>query len=92
MRIKRWNKMTDSRAKNPGMQRRFKGKTVLPNGSPRAHTHGGHSQANAGFTSHDAPPETMRGTAGRFKVQTPTKAWQRSGIVRNDTTGEPVNA
>lgn len=35
--------------KGSGKRRRYKGRTVLPNGAPRAHTHGGHSRADRGF-------------------------------------------
>jgi hypothetical protein len=75
-----WNKRTDTKEKRKGMQRHFRGKMTLPNGSPRAHTHGGHSQADRGFE--------CQGT----KVSYPTKRAHRHGVYRAATTGEILHA
>lgn len=87
---KHWNKLNDGKTrKGDGKQRHFRGRMTLPNGSPRAHTHGGHSQADDGFARWDCP--VTKGKApGKYKVSPPTKRWQRRGIVRNATTGEQV--
>lgn len=87
---KHWNKLSDAKTKKgDGRQRHFRGKMTLPGGSPRAHTHGGHSQADAGYTTSDCP--SGKGSPpGRYRVSAPLKRWQRHGIMRNATTGERV--
>lgn len=75
--------------KGSGKKRRYRGKMVLPGGSPRAHTHGGHSQANDGYARWDCPFGKGR-APGKYKVSAPSKRHHRKGIVRNATTGEQV--
>lgn len=90
---KHWNKIYDAKPKKgDGKQRHFRGKMVLPSGSPRAHTHGGNSRSEAGWTCGDTarPAAIMRETKGEFKVGMPTKRSHRRGIVRNATTGAQV--
>jgi hypothetical protein len=75
--------------KGSGKKRKYRGKRVLPGGSPRAHTHGGHSQADAGWSAYNCPAGKGK-PPGKYKVPAPLKRWQRRGIVRNATTGEQV--
>lgn len=76
--------------KGSGKRQRYRGKMVGPSGAPRAHTHGGHSQAAAGWEM-GAPAIESKHIPGRFKVSEPTKRWHRRGIVRNATTGEIIS-
>lgn len=64
--------------KGSGKRRRYRGKTVLPNGSPKAHTHGGHSRADRGFE------------CGGKKVSMKPNRSRFTGFYRNATTGEPI--
>lgn len=87
-------KTTAARSKGSGKRRHYRGKTVNPDGSPRAHTHGGHSPARSGWTLGDTAIKavaTKTAVLGVFKVNGPTKARDRSGIIRNATTGEAIN-
>jgi hypothetical protein len=80
--------------KHGGKRVHFRGKTVREDGSPRSHTHGGHSQATGGFTMGDTAERALQTKAagnGRFRVSEPTKRWHRRGIVRNATTGGCVS-
>lgn len=69
-------KQTDKARKGSGKRRRFKGKMVLPNGEPRSHTHGGHSQARRGWTCGDVQAfprgiETKNSALGPYRVIMP---------------------
>lgn len=71
--------------KGSGKRRRYRGRMVLPNGSPRAHTHGGHSPAWAGYTCGDnvltnpKQQQTSSAAQGPYKVPAPSKREHRSG-------------
>lgn len=82
-----------SAGKHGGKRHHYRGKTVREDGSPRAHTHGGHSQADKGFMAGDTATSahpTSSKALSRFVVSAPTKRHHRRGIVRNATTGEQV--
>ena len=65
--------------KGSGKRRRYRGKTVLPDGSPRAHSHGGHSQAAAGFECGQDKTYGSKVIPGQFRVSGPTKKEHRHG-------------
>lgn len=69
--------------KGSGKRRHFRGKMVLPDGSPRAHTHGGHSQAAAGFEMGQDKPYITKEIPGRYRVSAPTKRAHRRGFYRS---------
>lgn len=65
-------------------RKRFRGRTVLPNGSPRAHQAKSTTAASAGFTCGDTAIRPLNSDSpklGPFKVPAPTKRWHRKGIV-----------
>lgn len=57
--------------KGQGKRRRYRGKMVLPNGSPRAHSHGGHSPAGAGYECGQTQTYDSKTIPGKFRVQMP---------------------
>lgn len=75
--------------KGSGKRQRWRGKMVQPNGSPRSHTHGGHSPAMRGWSVGDAGPEpgvpkgkdqTTKHLPARFRANgAPSKRGHRRG-------------
>lgn len=84
--------------KGSGKRQRWRGKMVQPNGSPRSHSHGGHSPAARGWSVNDAGPDGPKGKSqttkhlpAKFRANgAPTKRHHRKGIVRNAITGKQV--
>lgn len=72
--------------KGSGKRRRYRGKMVQPGGSPRSHSHGGHSQANRGWSCGDAGPDGPRGKLqttkhlpAKYRAPEPSKRGHRRG-------------
>ncbi len=69
--------------KGSGKRRHFRGKMVLPDGSPRAHSHGGHSQAFGGWERGQDKVYTTKHIPGQFRAPAPTKRVHRKGFYRS---------
>lgn len=82
-----------SSGKGSGQRRRFRGRMVLPTGSPRSHSSGGGSPGNAGFecgSTNFSKAVPTKALPGKYKVGHPSKREHRHGIYRNATTGEVI--
>lgn len=80
-------KTSSSNRKGSGKRRRYRGRTVQPDGSPRSHTHGGHSPARKGWETGQTEAYPTKIIPGRFRVRLPNNVFRHGGEATPATKG-----